>query len=137
MRPRTGFRTVTCLVVLSTVTAFVTPLDASQASGAEGKIAATFLGIDVSAARVTFRDAQTAEVRTLHVSEKKAVKRMATMKEGQELSLKYRTAAGATEPEIVGVSKPGDGWKRGAKIAVGVGVVFGLLVFGVLLFGTE
>jgi len=136
MRQRT-VQAVTCLVAFSTVVSAVSPLHASPADGSEGKIAAIFLGLDVSAARVTFRNSRTAEVRTLHVSERKAIKRMATMKEGQELCLKYRTAAGATEPEVVGISRPGDGWKRGAKIAVGVGVLFGLLVFGALLFGTE
>ena len=86
---------------------------------------------------MTFRDNQTAEVRTLHVSESKALKRMVKMKEGQELCLKYRLSPGATEPEIIGMSRTGDGWKRGAKIVVGVGVIFGLLVLGALLLGGD
>jgi hypothetical protein len=136
MRQRTGCQAVTWLVVFSTVIATVSPVHASVANSSEGKIAAIFQSLDIPAAQVTFRDNQTAEVRTLHVSESKALKRMVKMKEGQQLSLKYRLAAGATEPEIIGMSRTGDGWKRGAKIAVGVGVLFGLLVLGAL-FGSD
>jgi hypothetical protein len=130
-------RTVTWLVVFSTVIAAISPVHASESNHSEGKITATLQALDISAARVTFRDNQTAEVRTLHVSETKALKRMAKMKEGQELCLKYRLPPGATEPEIIGMSRTGDGWKRGAKIVVGVGVLFGLLVLGALLFGGD
>jgi hypothetical protein len=138
MRQRTGRQAVTWLVVVSTIIAAdASPAHASELNGSEGKIAATFQSLDISAARVTFRDNQTAEVRTLHVSESKALKRMVKMKEGQELCLRYRRAAGATEPEIIGMSRTGDGWKRGAKIVVGVGVLFGLLVLGALLFGGD
>src|SRR4029453_15263270 len=108
-------RTVTWLVVFSTVIAAISPVHASESNHSEGKITATLQALDISAARVTFRDNQTAEARTLHVPETKAPKRMAKMKEGQELCLKYRLPPGATEPEIIGMSRTGDGWKRGAK----------------------
>jgi hypothetical protein len=138
MRQRRSRQTVTWLVVVSTAIGAVgSPVHASESNRSEGKITATLQALDISAAQLTFRDNQTAEVRTLHVSETKALKRMAKMKEGQELCLKYRLPAGATEPEIIGMSRTGDGWKRGAKIVVGVGVLFGLLVLGALLFGGD
>jgi hypothetical protein len=123
--------------VFSMATACVGPVQASEPRGSEGKISATLQSLDIPAARLTFRDTQTTEVRTLHVSNRKALKRMAKLKQGQELSLKYRQAAGATEPEIIGMAQPGDGWKRGIKITVAIGAVFGLLVLGALLFGTD
>jgi hypothetical protein len=137
-RERLGRQAIGSALVFSLATAAcVGPLQASQPASSEGKIPATFQSLDVPAARLTFRDSQTTEVRTLHVSDGKTLKRMAKLAEGQKLTLKYRLVAGATEPEIVGMSKPGDGWKRGAKVVVAVGTVFGLLVLGALLFGTE
>jgi len=77
---------------------------------------------------VTFREGQTAEVRTLHVWDHEALKRLAKMKDGQKLSLKYRSAAGAAEPEIIGISQPGDGWKRGVKIVLVVAALYGVVL---------
>jgi hypothetical protein len=137
-RGRLGTRAVSWLLVFSMTNAVgLVPVHASAPADSEGNIPASFQGLDISSARVTFRDNQTAEIRTMHVSNSKVLKRMAKMREGQELSLRYRRPAGATEPEIIGMSRPGDGWKRGAKIVVGVGVLFGLLVLGALLFGGD
>ena len=78
MRQRTGCQTVTWLVVFvfTVIASDVSPVHASEANRSEGKIAAAFHALDISAARVTFRDNQTSEIRTLHVSESRALKRM-------------------------------------------------------------
>jgi len=134
MREHTARRVVAWLPIFSmAVAACAGPAQASEPATPEGKVAAIFQSLDIPAARLTFRDSQTTEVRTMHVSNSKTLKRMAKLEEGQKLTLKYRLVAGATEPEIVGMTKPGDGWKRGTKVVVVVSAICGLLFLGALL----
>jgi len=104
--------------------------DSTQDSGLRS-VQATFLALDTAQSQVTYL-VPAGDIRTSTVSSPRAMERLARMRSGQTVLLKYRAHGPAGEwiVEEAQEKKKANWWKRGVILFLVVAIVAGVLSLG-------